>query len=120
MSDTYQFLLVRSERKTLVMEIKEDGSLVVRSPQHMGIERIRQFVTSNTAWIERRRASILARPLPKPKSFVESEEILFLGRSYPLRLGSQSDRIGIVDEEFLFPRQCLDQASANLIAWYKW
>jgi predicted metal-dependent hydrolase len=119
MSDTYKFLLVRSARKTLVMEIKEDGSLVVRSPRHTDIERIRQFVTANGEWIERKRDCMLAKPLPKSKSFSEGEEFLFLGRSYSLRLDDDLHRAEIVNDEFIFPRQWLDRAAVKLIEWYK-
>ena len=118
MSDDYRFLLVRSARKTLAMEVKEDGSLVVRSPRSMDIERIRMFVTSNGVWIDRKRKSILARPIHKHKSFTEGEEFLFQGRNYPLHLDETIARIEILNGQLVFPRQWLDKAAVKLIEWY--
>jgi len=119
MSDYHKFLLVRSARKTLMMVMKEDGALVVRSPRHTPIERIRQFVTDSTDWIERKRARMLSRPQPRVKSFTDGEEFLLLGRLYPLRLSDNAYRIGIIDNELICPRLWLELAAVKLVAWYK-
>jgi predicted metal-dependent hydrolase len=119
MSDTYDFLLVRSARKTLVMEVKEDGALIVRSPRHTDIERIRRFVSTNGEWIERKRSRALAKPPPRPKLFVEGEEFLFLGRSYSLHLDYDAPHLEIVNNRLILPRRWLGIAEVKLVEWYK-
>ena len=119
MSDVHKFLLVRSARLTLVMVMNGDGDLVVRSPRHISIERIRNFVTANGDWIDRKRKRMLARPQPKLKLFIDEEEFLFLGQSHYLRLTDESCRISISNGNLILPQQCLGQAAEKLTQWYK-
>lgn len=43
--------VIRSRRRTLALEIRPDGQLVVRAPQRLSDRRIRQFLESRTDWI---------------------------------------------------------------------
>ncbi|MBR3289468.1 MAG: M48 family metallopeptidase [Clostridia bacterium] len=44
--------VIRSRRRTLAMEIRPDGQLLVRAPQRLSERRIRQFVEARADWIE--------------------------------------------------------------------
>jgi len=43
--------IVRSRRRTLALEIRPDGRLIVRAPTGLPERRIRQFVSERTDWI---------------------------------------------------------------------
>ncbi len=45
------YTLVRSARKTLAIQIRQDGSVIVRAPLRMSEDRILQFVREKEGWI---------------------------------------------------------------------
>ena len=60
--------LIRSERKTLALEITREGRVVVRAPRRLAKARIDAFVESHTDWIarhvERQRQRMADAPPP--------------------------------------------------------
>ena len=60
------YTLIRSQRRTLAVEITRDGRVVVRAPKRLPQQTIDAFVASRTAWIEahlkRRQQKIDAHP----------------------------------------------------------
>ena len=48
--------VIRSDRKTIAIQIMPDGSVVVRCPKRMRLEDAMRFVESKSAWIEKRLA----------------------------------------------------------------
>ena len=63
--DQSEYRLIRSQRKTLSLQLMPDGSLTVRAPLRMPESEIRKFVESKQNWIESHRAKLTARP-PQP------------------------------------------------------
>ena len=47
------YRVIRSDRRTLAIQILTDGTVVVRSPRRASQDRIRAFVESKSAWIEK-------------------------------------------------------------------
>jgi predicted metal-dependent hydrolase len=56
-----EYDIVRSSRKTLSLQMKPDGHLVVRAPHRTSDRQIRQFVENNSAWIQKHRELIEQR-----------------------------------------------------------
>ena len=66
-----QYELIRSKRKTLAVQIKPDGSVIVRAPLRLPQRDIDRFLREKSVWIESHRAKILrerqqeiANPIP--------------------------------------------------------
>jgi len=57
--DKYE--LIRSNRKTIALQIKGDGRIIVRAPLRMAAKDIQRFVDSKAAWIEKHLAVIQQR-----------------------------------------------------------
>lgn len=57
------YQLIRSRRKTLSLEIRPDGALLVRAPLRMPKQEIDSFLLSKAGWIEKHLPK--APPLPK-------------------------------------------------------
>lgn len=55
-----KYSLVRSDRKTLSLCIK-DGELIVRAPRHASLSDIERFVHSHSDWIEKKMAVSIAQ-----------------------------------------------------------
>ena len=45
------YSVIRSDRKTISLQIKEDGRVVVRAPKQISEEQIRQFVHRHAVWV---------------------------------------------------------------------
>lgn len=50
--------VVRSDRKTMSLQIKPDGSLVVRAPRSLPEREIHRFLQEKSAWIEKTLAKV--------------------------------------------------------------
>lgn len=53
--------IIRSSRKTLALEIKKDGTLLVRAPQRATKKEIEKFVSQSRSWIEKNTAKVKER-----------------------------------------------------------
>lgn len=63
--------VIRSDRKTIAIQIHPDGTVIVRCPKQLSERSIRSFVESKRGWIEARLAKQAAHPvLP---AFTEAE-----------------------------------------------
>ena len=47
------YQIIESDRKTIAIQIKPDGQVVVRCPKRMRIEEAKRFVESKADWIEK-------------------------------------------------------------------
>ena len=59
--------MLRSRRKTLALELKKDGTLLVRAPMRLAKREIDRFVAAHEDWIEKHLEKLRASPaLPEP------------------------------------------------------
>ena len=49
-----EYELIRSSRKSLGLEVKRDGRVIVRAPRWAPLRTVRQFVERHRDWIEAR------------------------------------------------------------------
>lgn len=61
-----EYTLIRSDRRTLALELKPGGELVVRAPKLLPRELIDRAVEERREWIEKKRAA-LPPPRPEPE-----------------------------------------------------
>ena len=54
--------VIRSDRRSLSLELRADGTVLVRAPRRMSTLRIRAFVAAQRDWIEKQRQKQAARP----------------------------------------------------------
>ena len=51
------YKVIRSDRKTIAIQIEPDGTVNVRCPKRMEMTEVRRFVDSKSAWIEKHLAN---------------------------------------------------------------
>lgn len=68
--------IIRSNRKTIAIQITPDGQVVIRCPHGVSESRVREFVRTKTPWI---RSHLAKLPAPAPK--FTTEEIRALKRT---------------------------------------
>ena len=49
--ENFEYQVVRSDRKTMTLEVRRDGNIVVRAPLRTGLPRIRRFVNQKQEWV---------------------------------------------------------------------
>lgn len=54
---TFSYQIIRSDRKTMAIQIMPDGKVVVRCPKRMRMDEVRKFVDSKSSWIEKHLAN---------------------------------------------------------------
>ena len=79
------YQVIKSQRKTIAIQIKPNGQIVVRCPRRMSAEGVRAFVESKEAWIQKHLAALPARDIPgvTPQEIEELRErtrVLVTGR----------------------------------------
>ncbi len=67
--------LIRTRRKTLALEIKGDGTLLVRSPLFVSKRKIEEIVRSKAAWIENTQKKMLTKEKPYRLSSIEAKRL---------------------------------------------
>ena len=53
-----EYELIRSNRKGLALQVKEDGSVIVRAPLRIAERRIEIFVADHWEWVEKQKQRI--------------------------------------------------------------
>ena len=71
--ETYK--LIRSERRTLAMELSPEGDLILRAPRRMPLRLIEQFIASHEDWIAKHREKIRRRADFDEAHFSSEEQV---------------------------------------------
>ena len=95
-----EYELVRSKRKTVAIEIKPDGTVVVRAPRLMSKRFIDSFIAEKQNWIESHREQILKRRAEvgtiEPISESEKKALAKQAKSImPDRIARYAQEIGV-------------------------
>ena len=69
----HMYEIIRSSRKTLVIEIKNTGEVIVRAPSRMPKADIIQFVEHKAGWIEKHLSAIMQRQSTAEPAFTAAE-----------------------------------------------
>ncbi len=97
---TDQITVIRSDRKTVAVEIKRDLSVIVRAPRRMKQADIDRFVRKKTPWIEKHLAIAEARlAKAEPIQAFTANEIKALAKQaraeIPPRVDALAGKIGV-------------------------
>ena len=70
---TTMYDIIRSNRKTIAIQIKGDGQVIVRAPLRMPKSEVLDFVDKKKAWIEKHLNAIAQRQAATERSFTTAE-----------------------------------------------
>ena len=91
--------IVRSSRRTLSLQIRPDGSLLVRAPLRMPEREIREFLRGKSDWIERNLAKVEKANRVGEEAPLSAEDIHDLAdralREIPPRVREFARRMGV-------------------------
>ncbi len=62
------YTLIRSDRRSAAIQVKRDGSVILRVPRRMPMRDVERLYNENTAWIEKQLKKLASLPpaLPEP------------------------------------------------------
>jgi predicted metal-dependent hydrolase len=92
---------IRSRRRTIAIQIRPNGQVVVRAPLRAPEKVVRDFVESKAGWIERKKVELLKHDPVPGKKFRAGEGLLFLGQEYPLRLVKEKGAALRFEDQFV-------------------
>jgi predicted metal-dependent hydrolase len=112
--------LIRSKRRTISLEITEDGTLIVRAPLKISTAVIEKFAYQKRFWIAEKQKILKERFLKiTPKRFVDGEEFMYLGKIFCLKIFDGKFISLTANNALHFPRDLLPKAKQALVSWYK-
>jgi predicted metal-dependent hydrolase len=113
--------IIRSNRRTLALQITPDASLIVRAPKKVSEKTIVTFVQKKIKWILRHQK--LARESYRPsvkRKFVDGERFLYLGEWHKLFVIQDVTQPLVFDEKkFLLSESFLPDAKKLFEQWYR-
>lgn len=91
--------VVRSDRKTMSLQIKPDGNIVVRAPLHLPQREIERFVSEKSAWIEKHLSQVMQAQEAGEEAPLSYAEIRALAdkalKELPPRVKQLAARMGV-------------------------
>lgn len=113
--------IIKSRRRTFSIEIKKDGSVILRAPKRATGEDMKKVIDNKRDWICKTQKKILDKySKVTPKEFKNGEEFLFLGEKINLLIDEKiSTTMFIPDDGFFMPAFCEEKAKNVFLEWYK-
>lgn len=91
--------IIRSKRKTLSLQIKQDGSIFVRAPYNLPDREIQRFLQEKSAWIEKTLAKVNAANEEAVCDPLSPEDIRFLAKQakdvLPVKVKMYAGQMGV-------------------------
>ncbi len=118
--------IIKTKRKTVMMQITKDARLIVRAPKYTPDFVIKIAVQKRAEWVQKNQEKIREKAKRiKKKKFVDNEEFLYLGLVCRLKIISNSRTPLSLDKnvgEFLLSVDFFDdekEARELFVKWYK-
>ena len=111
--------VIRTKRRTLVLQIMPDASLIIRAPARASEGTIRKAVKNKMSWILKKQR-IARETFRPPVKFIDGEEFLYLGEWRKLLvIPGASVPLVFNENEFLLSGTHLPEARRLFKKWYK-
>lgn len=109
-----------SQRKTMQLTVDRDSRVLLITPPHVQQDVLEKFVRSKLSWVYKKLAEkALMQKQIRPKTFVQGEGFLYLGRSYRLNLvDAPIFPLRFIQGRFHLSKQHTDNARKLFIEWY--
>lgn len=116
-----EYSLMRSDRKTVSIYVEPNGSVLIRAPTEIAVDRINNIITNKKLWIYKALAEFQELNHTKVKrKIANGEGFLFLGNNLRLKLEyNLKEPISISNGYFLLDENHADRARELFVKFYK-
>ena len=112
--------IIRSRRRTISIEVKDDARLIVRAPYHVRENEITGFVEKKGPWIRKARKTVKRQELERPrKTFSDGDDFFYLGKPYRLNIAYGGARALVFNDAFILSPDHRARAKEFFTGWYK-
>lgn len=122
-SQTIEFELIYSDRKTLGITVNPDLSVLVKAPNNASKEKIFEKVEKRASWIlEQKRYFLSFEPRRKDYLYKSGESHYYLGRQYLLKIEQGKEEKVLYSGRYLVVKtqnKSRENIKKLLDAWYK-
>ncbi|MFH1504038.1 MAG: SprT family zinc-dependent metalloprotease [Candidatus Omnitrophota bacterium] len=112
--------IIRTSRKTVALQIKPDGCLIVRAPFFVSKTRLNRVIFEKRFWILKKKELIERKNKAiVKKEFIPGEEFLYLGQKYKLYLSEIKKPNLILNNGFFLSKYYLGSREGLFTSWYR-
>jgi len=118
----YHLIRSRKRRRTISLQIKEGGKIVIMAPYHTPKWEIERFVEGKQAWIAEKILEKERLAKEAERRFLPGEKFLYLGEWYPLEIGESHHKeppLRLSFGHFILHQDRIEDARNLFIEWYK-
>ena len=119
---SYQLKRSKRRRKTISLQIKEDGNIVIYAPYHTPKREIEKFLDKNQSWIFKKLSEKERSTRKAEKAFLPGETFFYLGELYPLDIQEANHKgspLKLSFGKFILDKDRIGEARNLFIKWYK-
>jgi len=120
----YTLLRSRKRQKTICLQLKKDGRIIIQAPFSTPKQEIDDFFRSKEQWVRKRlrEKEKNVREEIVPRIFQDGQTFFFMGACYPLQIEAESShppgRLLFDAQRFMLRRDDVWQGREFFIAWY--
>jgi len=115
-----EFIIYRSHRRTLSLEISSEDKVIVRAPFRMPDADIKAFILKKQDWIKRKLEQVKKdKEQINPHTYEAGEIFSFLGKEYPLAFSEQVSGLVDISDKLYVTAAYAGKAKQVLQLWYK-
>ena len=108
------YTLIRSQRKTISMQVTREAQVLVRAPMHMNTQAIHAFVASHQQWLEKKLALLCKQAVcRKAFTFSAGQQLPFLGEWLTITAATQSSAVCAENGRLLIGAHTADPKQAS-------
>ncbi len=113
--------LIRTQRRTVALQITPEARLIVRAPEKLPLPLIHQVVQEKMPWIlKRQRLALEASKRLLVRKYETGERFLYLGEGYPLGIVASADYPLVFNQtEFLLRAEYVSHGPRIFARWYQ-
>ncbi|MGA2518979.1 MAG: SprT family zinc-dependent metalloprotease [Thermodesulfobacteriota bacterium] len=118
----YDLIRSRRRRRTISLQIKEGGKVVILAPFHTPKWEIERFIEGKQSWIAEKLSEKEKRAKEAEKMFLPGEKFLYLGERYPLEIRESHHKeppLRLSFGNFILHKDCMEEARDLFVEWYK-